>query len=132
MWQPQTEASLDICVVDTDAQSYLHRHVEVVLSSAERDKQRKYSEAVEARLAFFTPFVVSVDGVLGYEANYLLKKFADKLSQKWKKPYSQVTGWIQATMSFSIVRATNLCLRGSWVKWRSGVEMEDGAGIPSS
>ena len=41
-------------------------------------------------------------------------------------------GWVRATMSFSIVRATNLCLRGSRVKWRSGVGMEDGAGIPSS
>ena len=70
--------------MDTDAQSYRHRPVEAVLSSAERDKQRKYSEAVEVRRAFFTPFVVSVDGVLGREANYLLKRFADKLSQKWK------------------------------------------------
>ena len=118
--------------MDTDAQSYRHRPVEAVLSSAERDKQRKYSEAVKARRAFFTPFVVSVDGVLGREANYLLKRFADKLSQKWKKPYSQIMGWVRATMSFSIVRATNLCLRGSRVKWRSGVGMEDGACIPSS
>ena len=89
--------------------------VEAVLSSAERENQRK-SEAVEARRAFFTPFVVSVDGVLGREANYLLKRFADKLSQKWKNLYSQIMGWVRATMSFSIVRATNLCLRGSRVK----------------
>ena len=85
VWQPQTEALLDI-----------HRPVEAVLSSAEKEKQRKYSEAVEARWAFFTPFVVSVDGVLGCEANYLLKRFADKLSQKWKTPYSQIMGWVRA------------------------------------
>ena len=52
------------------------------------------------RQAFFTLFVVSVDGVLGHEANYLLKRFADKLSKKWKKPYSQIMGWVQATISF--------------------------------
>ena len=85
VWQPQTEALLDIHVVDTDARSYLHRPVEAVLSSAERDKQCKYSEAVEARWAFFFPLVVSVDGVLRGEANYLLKRFADNLSQKWEK-----------------------------------------------
>ena len=34
------------------------------LSSAEEAKKKKYSEA-------FTPFVVSVDGVLGREANFL-------------------------------------------------------------
>ena len=35
VWQPQTEALFDIRVVDTDAQSYTERSVEVVLSSAE-------------------------------------------------------------------------------------------------
>ena len=42
VWQSQTEALLDICVMDTDDQSYLHRAVEAVLSSAEREKQRKF------------------------------------------------------------------------------------------
>ena len=39
-------------------------------------------------------------------------------------------GWIEALLSFAIVRATDLCLRGSRVRWRSGTGIDDGAGLP--
>ena len=41
----------------------------------------------------------------------------------------QTTGWLCAKLSFAILRATNLCLRGSRTKWRSGVGIDDGAGL---
>ena len=52
VWQPQTAALLDVRVVDTDAQSYASRTVDAVLSSAEQEKKRKYSAAVEERRAY--------------------------------------------------------------------------------
>jgi hypothetical protein len=61
----------------------------------------------------FTPFVVSTDGLIGKEANTLLKKVSSLLAEKWKKPYSVVCGYVNAQMSIAIVRATHLCLRGS-------------------
>ena len=39
-------------------------------------------------------------------------------------------GWASTRLSFALIRATNICLRGSRVKWRSGVGMDDGAGLP--
>ena len=42
VWIPQSEALLDICVVDTDAQSYRDCTPLAVLSSAEHDIKRKY------------------------------------------------------------------------------------------
>ena len=69
VWQPQTAALLDVRVVDTDAQSHASR---TVLCSAEQEKKIKYSAAVEERRASFTPFVVSVDGVLGHDAQHLI------------------------------------------------------------
>ena len=53
------------------------------------------------------------------------------ISIKWEKPLGQTTGWLRAKLSFAILRATNLCLRGSRTKWRSGVGMDDGAGLPA-
>ena len=94
---------LDIRVIDTDAQSYAYasRTVDAVVCSAEQEKKRSYSAAVEERRATFTAFVVSVDGVLG------------------------------AKLAFAMLRVTNLCLRGSRVKkWRGGHGMDDGAGLP--
>ena len=131
LWQPQAVALLDVRVVDTDAPSHIHRNTVAVLSSAEEEKKRKYNSAAKARRASFTPFVVSTDGMLGREANFLLKRLAQSISIKWEKPLGQTTGWLRAKLSFAILRATNLCLRGSRTKWRSGVGMDDGAGLPA-
>ena len=65
VWQPQSEALFDVCVVDTDAQSYISRSVADVLVGAEEEKKWKYRLAAEARHASFSPFVVSVDGYPG-------------------------------------------------------------------
>ena len=130
VWQPQTVALFDVRVTDTDALSHSQRVVSVILSSAEEAK-KKYSEAAALRRASFTPFVVSVDGVLGREANFCIKYLAQKLAHKWEKSNSEVLGWMRARLSFAILRATNLCLRGSRTKWRSAFGMDDGAGLPS-
>ena len=54
----------------------------------------------------FTPFVVTADGALGLEAKTFSKN------------------------AFCCHRAANLCIRGSRVKWRRRMEIEDGAGLP--
>ena len=105
-------ALFDVRVTDTDAPFHSQRVVSAILSSAEEAKKRKYSEAAALRRASFTPFVVSVDGVLGREANLLIKHLAQKLVHKWEKSNSEVLGWMRARLSFAILRATNLCLRG--------------------
>ena len=70
------------------------------------------------RCASFTPLVVSVDGVLGREAECFIQNLAAKIAAKWKKTYSEVAGWIKARLSFANLKATNLCLGGSQTKWR--------------
>ena len=42
----------------------------------------------------------------------------------------EVMGYVRARLMFAILRATNLCIRGSQVKWRRRMEIEDGAGLP--
>ena len=100
---------------------------------AEEEKKRKYLQACLEQRRHFAPFVVSADGMLGREAEALLKRLSGKLATKWEQPYSQVCGFVRARLSIAIVRATHLCLRGSRVpahkvsyrhpKW------EDGAGL---
>ena len=97
-----------------------------------RRKRNTWMLLIEASHASFTPFVTSIDGVLAQEANSVIKLLATKIVLKWEKPLSEVTGWVRATLAFAILRATNLCIRGSRVKWRSAVHMDDGAGLPTS
>ena len=105
----------------------MHRTTVAVLSTAEQEKKRKYNGAAEARQASFTPFVVSTDGMLGREANFLLKRLTQRISMKWDKPLGQITGWLRTRLSFAILRATNHCLRGLALSGGA----DDGAGLPT-
>ena len=60
------------------------------LCSAEQEKKRKYSAAVEDRRASITHFVVSVDGALGHDAQHLMKRLCDQIAVKWEKSHSEV------------------------------------------
>ena len=131
LWQPQTEALFDVRVIDTDAESHRRRSVDQVIQFAENEKKSKYLAAVEERRGSFTPFVMSVDGYMGQEADRTLRRLAEVLVWKWEKHYSSVVNWVRAYMSMSIIRATNmLCLRGSRIKWRTAtgqvLKMEEG------
>ena len=99
-----------------------------VLCSAECDKKKRYSQACLDRRATFTPLCVSVDGMMGQEATMFLKRIADLLSAKWEADYSLVMGWIWTRLSFAILRATLLCIRGCHTKWRL-FGLIDGASI---
>ena len=63
--------------------------------------------------------------------SYLSQSVADRLSATWGKRYGEVLGWVRARMCFAVIRATNLCLWGSRVCWRSGTGIDDGAGFPA-
>ena len=128
-WEPQTEALFDIRVVDTDAQSYCADTPHDVLSTANGEKKCKYLQACQDQWATFTPLCVSVDGILGSEAEFFVKRMSDILVAKWERSYSVVTGWVRAHFSFAILRAALLCVRGSRTKWRS-LGIVDGASLP--
>ena len=126
VWQLQTLALFDVRVIDTDAESHSQRVVTAILSSAEEEKKKKNSKAAALRRASFTPLVVSVDGVRGRGAIFFVKQLTQKLAHKWDKSNSEVViGWMRARLSFAILRATNLCLRGSRTKWRSAIGTDD-------
>ena len=113
VWLPQAEALFDICIIDSDAQSYLGQSPTQVLSVAENEKKRKYLDAAVARRAHFTPLCFSVDGIAGSEAASFLNRLAYCLSARWWRSYANIMFWICAQLSFDILRATVLCLRGS-------------------
>ena len=49
------------------------------------------------------PLCVSVDGMLGYEDGFFVKRLSDFLASKWERPYSVVMGWVRAHLSFTIL-----------------------------
>ena len=112
----------------TDAKSYLFHSPVAVLASAEAEK-RRYCDACTERCATFTPLCFSVDGLVGDEAACFLKHPGRSLSVTWEHHHGEVMRWLRARLAFALVRATNVCIRGSRIKWRS-LGLEDGAAVP--
>ena len=59
-----------------------------------------------------------------------MHRLAGKFSAGWERSCGEVLGWIKPRLSFAIIRATDLCLRGSHVHWKSGTGIDDGTGLP--
>ena len=94
-----------IRVVDTDIMSYFDQTSLAVLSSAEHEKKRKYSQACRDRRASTDAFLLLVWWVVRLHAAFL-KQVADLLSATWDKVYGSVMG------SICTLCATLLYIRG--------------------
>ena len=130
-WWPcnkQAVALFDIRVTDTDSQSKGIRFPRDVLIDAEKEKKEKYMNASFEKRASFTPICFSVDGMIGKDVEHLFKEMGDYLADKREKRYSDVMRWIRTRLSFAILRANILCLKGSHTQWRS-LGAEDSAAI---
>ena len=119
-------------MTDTNAPSAINKDPHNVLATQEREKKRKYLKACQDQRRHFTPFVVSCDGLLGKEAQALLRNLAERLSKKTGKVYSETCGFLRARLSIATVRSVHLCLRGSRIPtshMSCHPKLEDGAGL---
>ena len=71
----------DMRVVNIDAVSYQSQTLEKCLETAERNKNKNHHHACLNERRNFTPLSVSVDGLLGVEAETMLKCIASRLTQ---------------------------------------------------
>ena len=69
-------------VVNTYAKYHLAKTPEKCLQNAERAKKKMYLEACLQQRRHFSPFVDSVDGILGVEAGDTMKRLSIRISTK--------------------------------------------------
>ena len=133
LWQQGTDSVHDMRVVNTVALLNFSRSAEKCLHEADRGKKKMYLEACLQQYRQLSPFVASVDRLLGVEAPATLKSIASRLASKWRQPYSKTCGYVKSRVSITLVRATHHCLRGSRVPaHRISVQRpqwEDGASL---
>ena len=106
----------DIQIVNLDAGSYLHMTPERAPAKVEKEKKDLYLQACLERIRNFIPMVYSMDGIPGAEALAAQKRLTALLRYKLKQEYSEMCGFVKATMSLEILRSNSLLLRGSWDK----------------
>lgn len=132
LFQRGSDCIIDVRVTDLDCKTYRNVDPDNALKKQEKEKKSKYLQHCLKQRRSFVPFVVSTDGMLGYEANNLIRRIAKRLAEKWDLPYSQICGMVRARVSIATARATHLCIRGSRVpasKISHRVQWDDGAGV---
>ena len=96
-------------VLNADALTHMKKDPEKCLHKAELGEKKMYLETCLQQRRHFSPFVASVDGMLGVETTDTLKRTASRLSTKWKQSYSKTFGYIKSRIAINLVRATHRC-----------------------
>ena len=67
--------------------------------------------------ATFTPLIIGTNGGLGDECEKFLKNLAELLAKEDGEDYSDVMMSLRTMLSFQVLRAAVLCVRGSRRPW---------------
>ena len=109
-WKWGTSALFDMRIVNLDAVSYLRQTSAKALAAAEREKRYKYLHPCLESRHTFTPMVYYLDGIPGTEAIAAQRRLALLLSNKLKREYLDMCGFVRDSISLAIVRYNTLLL----------------------
>ena len=107
-------AFFDVRVFHPNARSYRHRTIQQTFRMLEQEKRRAYETRIrQVDGGSFTPLVFTTAGGAGPAGSVFLKHLGSKIAEKKDAPYSQTIGWLCCRLSFALLRANILCIRGS-------------------
>ena len=112
LWQNGTGSVHDMCVVNTDAKFHLAKTLEKYLKEEDRAKKKMYLGACLQQRQNFSPFIDSVDGILGVGTTANLKMIASCLKTKLRQTSSRTYGYVKSRITITLVRSTQRCIRG--------------------
>ena len=96
------------------ASSYQNTELPRLYRQHERAKKSKYARRVaEIEHGCFTPLVFTTSGGMAPEATTFFRRLAGLVSEKRGSSYSATMNWIRCCLSFSLLRSSLLCIRGS-------------------
>ena len=114
VWIRGQRAYFDVRVFNPLARTYRDHSLRKAYEKNEMEKKRLYNERIlQIEHGSFTPIIFSTIGGMGREANTFYSKLAEKIAEKRDIKKSEAITFIRTTMSIALLRATNLCIRGS-------------------
>ena len=133
LWQNGTDIVHDMRVRNTDSKYHSTKTPEKYPQEAERGKKKMYLEDCLQQRRHLSPFVASVDGLMGVEAMADLKRIASRLATKWWQPYYRTCRYVKSSVSITLIRTTHRFIQGSRVPAQNiSVQRplwEDGSGL---
>ena len=113
-WIPGQRVFLDVRVFDLNAQRYKGLELSKCFKRNEDEKKKKYNERVlQIENGSFTPLVFATNGGMAREFQKFYKRLAEMISDKRNVNISTATNFVRTKISFSLLRSTLLCIRGS-------------------
>ena len=113
-WQPMQRAFMDVRVFYPFAPSYRNQSLAATMKSMEGRKKRKYMERIlNEEYGTFTPLVFSSSGGMSKETKRFFQRLAELISIKTNVSLPETSAWLKRKLSFSLVRSSVICLRGS-------------------
>ena len=113
-WQSMQRAFVDVRVFYPFAQSYRHQSLSATMKSMEAKKKNKYLKRVlNDENGTFTPLVFTSNGGMSKETRRFYIRLAELIAEKSKSSYSETSAWIKRRLSFSLIRSSVMCIRGS-------------------
>ena len=105
---------MDVRVFYPFAPSYRNQGLQSSMKSMENKKKRKYLEKIlNEEYGTFTPLVFTSNGAMSRETKRFYQRLAELLSEKSNVSLPETTAWVKRKISFSLIRSSVICLRGS-------------------
>jgi hypothetical protein len=113
-WRPAQNAFFDVLLTNLNAPSHAHLSPDKIFAKHEAAKKRKYNDRImNIEHGTFTPLVFSLNGAMAPECVRFHKHLASKIATKTEQKYSSVMNTIRTKLSFMILRACLMAVRGS-------------------
>ena len=113
-WSRGTRAFLDIRVYNPLCKVYATKSLTVCHKENEDQKKRAYNERiVQVERGTFTPLVFTCFGGQSHECSRFYKELYCKLAIKRNMSVMAVTNFVRTKLSFTLLKSTLLCLRGT-------------------
>ena len=108
------KAFVDVRVFNPCARSNRTNSLGTVYRKHKQEKRCHYEQRVrEVEHASFTPLVMSTTGGMGRAATTFYKRLAAMISEKRGTDYSQTINWIRCKLSYALLRASIMSIRGA-------------------
>ena len=115
MWGDRFHTTFfDVRVFNPHAASYRSTSPTRLYQRHEKEKLRAYNQRIiEVEQASFSPLIFSATGGMGHTATTVYQRLAALIAKKKKQDYNKTLLWIRSRLSFALLRAAIMCLRGT-------------------
>jgi len=112
-WTAGQRAFFDVRVFNLFSQRYSKTKVENCFCSMRRGRTVSAIEFCRVKTEHLRHLVFAENGAMGRECVKFYKRLAEMISEKRKDHTSKITNSIRTMISFSLLRSTVRCIRGS-------------------